>query len=84
MEFQKQVQLCFRTQLKLHNANHKQRAYHPHVTLAFRDLRKTHFYAAWEEFKDQRFQAEFEVTSFQLLKHNGTQWEVFHDYHFPG
>jgi 2'-5' RNA ligase len=52
------------------------RPFHPHVTLANRDLHKKDFIPAWEHFANRQFEYSFVVTGISLLKHNGTQWEV--------
>ncbi len=80
IETQKGVGEVCRKDLKLHNANYKSQAYHPHITLAFRDLKKQNFQLAWEEFKDKEFHASFEVSSFHLLKHDGKKWHSFHEF----
>lgn len=63
--------------LQLFNQDESMRGFHPHVTVAFRDLRKQYFVKAWEEFKDRTFEAEFPLKDFSLLKHDGKQWNVF-------
>ena len=60
--------------LAIYNANYRERKFHPHITIAFRDLRKARFFEAWDFYRDQRFEAEFEVNQLTLLKHNGTHW----------
>lgn len=52
------------------------RAFHPHITIATRDLHKKDFYTAWNYFKDKNFTAAFPATGISLLKHNGIKWEV--------
>ncbi len=81
MNLQKDVQAYFQRQLKLMNANHKQKAFHPHITLAFRDLRKVAFYEAWQEFKERQYQREIMVEEIVLFKHDGKRWLV--DKKFP-
>lgn len=54
--------------------------FHPHLTLAFRDLKRGAFRKAWAEVKDQAYSASFMVDRFALLKHNGKVWEVFSEY----
>lgn len=76
IELQKSVTETCRLDLKLLNSNYKNQAYHPHITLAFRDLKKPAFTEAWQEFKDKKFSARFLVESFYLLKHNGSNWEI--------
>jgi 2'-5' RNA ligase len=67
-------------ELNLFNANYKEQHFHPHLTVAFRDLKKTAFHEAWEEFKDKKFEGEFLVDRIVLLKHNGEVWEVFREF----
>ena len=56
------------------------RPFHPHMTVAFRDLNKSRFSLAWAEYKDKEFQAQFEAKKLTLLKHNGKFWEEFMDF----
>lgn len=44
------------------------RAFHPHVTVAFRDLKKPIFHEAWKEFMEKPFKAEFTCRSVSLLR----------------
>lgn len=74
---QKSLKRFCKTELNLFNADYKELAFHPHLTLAFRDLKKPEFYKAWEEFRDKKFEAAFTVDSIALLKHDGKEWKVF-------
>lgn len=74
---QKQLKRFCKVTLNLFNADYKELAYHPHLTLAFRDLKKPEFYKAWEEFKEKKFEAKFDVDSIVLLKHDGREWKIF-------
>ena len=56
--------------------------FHPHMTIAFRDLRKPLFYEAWKEFELKPFHATFEVNSFWLLKHDGKVWNAYREFPF--
>lgn len=75
--FQKQLKLFCKAELNLFNADYKEFAYHPHLTLAFRDLKKPEFYKAWGEFKERKFEATFGVDTIALLKHDGKEWKEF-------
>ncbi len=66
--------------LNIFNQANDLRAYHPHVTIAFRDLKKELFYKAWEEYKNKVFDASFTVNNFVLLKHNGSVWRPRADF----
>lgn len=74
---QKQLKRFCKIELNLFNADYKEFAYHPHLTLAFRDLRKPEFYKAWDEFKEKKFEASFNIASIALLKHDGKEWRGF-------
>jgi 2'-5' RNA ligase len=54
----------------------------PHITLATRDLEAQQFYKAWPEYKTRKFNAEFNVKSIYLLKHNGKFWDIYKEFGF--
>lgn len=56
--------------------------FHPHMTIATRDLSKAMFNKAWPEFQKRRFSDEFTAGSLHLLKHNGTNWDLFREFEF--
>ena len=56
--------------------------FHPHLTIATRDLSKKMFYKAWPEFKERKFRASFTVDSLHLLKHNGKHWDLYMEFGF--
>jgi 2'-5' RNA ligase len=58
------------------------RAFHPHVTIATRDLHKKSFLEAWEYFKGKHYSADWMVQSISLLKHNSRSWEAIGEYMF--
>ena len=68
--------LC-KCELNLFNAGYRNLPFHPHVTVAFRDLRKSQFEAAWTEFKARKYKASFECRKVSLLKHDGKFWREF-------
>lgn len=76
-EMQSKLMVFCRKELKLFNADYEDRAFHPHVTVAFRDLRKPMFFEAWKEFKDKPYAAKFQCSSISLLKHDGKSWLEF-------
>lgn len=59
------------------------RPFHPHITLATRDLFKKAFFEAWEKFDAMKFEATCRVTGISLLKHNKKNWEVIFTSSFP-
>jgi 2'-5' RNA ligase len=80
-QFQNQLEAFCETKLNLSNT-YKDQSFHPHLTLAFRDLRKEKFVEAWGEFKEKPFSAAFTVKQFTLLKHNGKLWQPLHSFRF--
>lgn len=56
--------------------------FHPHVTVANKDLKLSAFNKAWPEFKQRKFNGSFQANSIHLLKHNGSIWEAFHEFRF--
>lgn len=69
-----------KVELNLFNANYKEHPFHPHMTLAFRDLKKEYFKKAWEEFKEKKFEGTFPVTEIVLLKHDGKLWQAYKNF----
>jgi 2'-5' RNA ligase len=53
-----------------------ERAYHPHLTLATRDLKKEKFKTAWGELQNLDFHEEFHVQEICLLQHSGKRWLI--------
>jgi 2'-5' RNA ligase len=76
-EIQKKLFAFCKRQLNLFNARYKELPFHPHITIAFRDLKKISFYKVWDEYKTKTFSTTFNVERITLLKHNGKSWEIF-------
>jgi 2'-5' RNA ligase len=55
------------------------RPFHPHITIANRDLRKGDFPAAWAHFSNRQYQASFEAQALSLLRLTDSGWEVIAD-----
>lgn len=54
--------------------------FHPHITLAHRDMNKDVFKKIQYKLEKEKFKAGFQVKEIVLLKHNGAYWEVFRKY----
>lgn len=52
------------------------RPFHPHVTLATRDLFKKAFQEAWEVFSKKKYEASWIVNGISLLRHSKKNWDV--------
>ncbi|GCC51097.1 RNA 2',3'-cyclic phosphodiesterase [Chryseotalea sanaruensis] len=72
---QKELERFCKRSFQLFNANRLDQPFRPHLTLAFRDLKKETFGQAWNEFKNREYKANWLVESIYLLKHNGSVWE---------
>ncbi len=66
----------FKNEMGLFNADYKDLPFHPHITVAFRDLKKPAFKKAWEEFKDKKFEGGFSANCISLMKHTEGKWNV--------
>jgi 2'-5' RNA ligase len=71
-----------KTELNLFHARYRDLPFYPHITLAFRDLKKEMFENAWAEFKEKKFAGDFVVDKISLLKHDGMVWNPYADFDF--
>jgi 2'-5' RNA ligase len=62
-----------------------ERDFHPHITLAHRDLTAAAFHLAWPAYRDRVFQATAPAAGITLFAHDGTRWQESGYYPFaPG
>ncbi len=73
---QHQLAVQVKKELGLLNADYKNRAFHPHMTIAFRDLRKPQFYTARDYFSTLEYRANFLAEGLTLLKHERKEWHI--------
>ncbi len=66
-------------ELKLLNEINDLRGFNPHVTVAFRDLKKPKFYELQRLFREKQFEAAFTFNACTLLKLT-KNWEAIHDF----
>jgi 2'-5' RNA ligase len=71
---QKEIVHTLRRQLKFDRQDYRNTGFHPHMTLAFRDLKKPAFAQAWEGFSKKSYQTKFDVDKVVLLRHSGKVW----------
>ena len=74
LALQENLSHCLREKLNF-QSDRPPRPYHPHMTIAFKDLRKAVFPKAWEYFSNQGYQKSFEVRALHLLEHDGKVWQ---------
>ncbi|MGY6744963.1 MAG: 2'-5' RNA ligase family protein [Cecembia sp.] len=60
------------------------RAFHPHMTIAFKDIKAKNFDQYWACFKNKRFQAHYPVNDTALLKRVEGRWVVVHRFILKG
>lgn len=79
-ELQNQLVNHVKRNLNIFNQSDDMRGFHPHITIAFRDLKKATFYKAWEEYKTKSFSETFVCNSFSLLIHQKDEWVVLKEF----
>ncbi len=72
---------CLKESLAIVDAKAATRKFTPHMTVAFRDLSRQKFKAAWPDFQDRPFESTFIATDLTLLIHTGQRWVI--DQIFP-
>jgi len=63
---------------KGYGAKIETRPFHPHITIATRDLYKKSFAEAWAYFERKEFDTSFTAIGLSILRHNGKHWDVIH------
>jgi len=66
-------------ELRLFNEADDLRGFHPHVTVASRDLKKTKFYELQADFIGKKLNGSFNYTGFCLLKLD-KKWEILKEF----
>ncbi|MGE5658852.1 MAG: 2'-5' RNA ligase family protein [Actinomycetota bacterium] len=54
----------------------KTRPFSPHMTVAFRDLTRKNFQAAWPKFEQRSLDFEFTASQLTLLIHDNSRWNI--------
>lgn len=60
----------------------EERSFHPHVTIANRDLQQSDFPIAWQHFQQLKYDVTFPANALALLQHNGQMWEIARSFPF--
>lgn len=55
-------------------------SFHPHITIANRDITPDIFVPLWAEFKNRKLKRSFTIDRFTLLKHDGKKWQPLEDF----
>ncbi|HEX6914039.1 MAG TPA: 2'-5' RNA ligase family protein, partial [Chitinophagaceae bacterium] len=75
-QMQRDIVNSFRSFFPSISLTDKELEFHPHITVAYRDLDYRIFREAWEEYREKNFDADFEVDNFSLLQHDQKQWNI--------
>ncbi|MEO9475421.1 MAG: 2'-5' RNA ligase family protein [Cyclobacteriaceae bacterium] len=79
---QKALLRHLRKTLNIESSDYKNRGFHPHMTIAFRDLKKEAFYEAREYYASKVLNWSWMTTELALLKHNEKFWEILKTFPF--
>lgn len=82
LNIQAQLSSYLENNLGIVDAKSKNRPFSPHMTVAFKDLSKQNFQAAWPEYKDRELQFTFSATHLTLLRHDGSRWNIHSEFPF--
>lgn len=58
------------------SVSNNEKQFHPHVTIAYRDLPYDKFADAWAEYRGRKFEAQFTVDKIYLMQHDQRQWNI--------
>lgn len=64
--------------------NFKDSEFHPHMTVAFKDLKEAMFPKAWKYFRRAKYKNTFKANALNVLKHDGKEWQIFKEFGFGG
>lgn len=79
MQLQADLQTYLGNTLGIVDPRSRQRPFHPHLTVAFRDLQPAAFRQAWPEFAHKPAEYAFVATAIALLRHTGREWVSIKD-----
>ncbi|MDB9512399.1 2'-5' RNA ligase family protein [Kamptonema animale CS-326] len=82
LDIQKDLMADLETTLGIIDPVSKSRSFTPHLTVAFRDLTKENFKAAWLEFERRSLNFEFTASQLTLLIHDGERWNISREFPF--
>lgn len=82
LELQKDLMDYVEANLAIFDRVSRTRPFVPHMTVAFRDLTKQNFQAAWPEFAGRSLYFEFTAAELTLLIHDGDRWNVATNFPF--
>lgn len=78
LNFQKKIERSLESILELKNTSPHE--YSPHITVAFKDLKRPFFLKAWAHYAQVTYERMFQVEIMTLLKHDGLEWQIFNEF----
>jgi 2'-5' RNA ligase len=82
LSLQKDLMAYLEESLGIAHQTSKNRPFAPHITVAFKDLTKQNFRAAWLEFQHRELEFEFTASQLTLLMHDCRRWNVSSEFPF--
>jgi len=79
MQLQTELSHYLAEHLGIVDLRSRDRPFHPHLTVAFRDLKPAAFRRAWPEFAHKPAKYTFTASRFTLLRHTGREWSCLQD-----
>lgn len=73
---QKQILSSFEHTYPHISIPYTERTFHPHMTIAYRDLTPEQYARAIDVYQHKKYSASFRADKFYLLQHDGSQWNV--------
>ena len=74
----------FFTRHNQYKARPDKRSFHPHITIATRDLHKKSFAEAWAIYETKHFERSFTASALSVLRHNQKEWDMIYTAQFRG
>lgn len=80
LTFQKELATYLRLKANLFHPNRYDLPYHPHLTIAFRDLKREVFNDAFAHFEKTHCFCQWQVSSITLLKQENKIWQSYQNF----
>ncbi len=60
--------------------NRNNRSFHPHITIAHRDLKDSDFPEVWAAYRELPYERVFKAMELSLLKHADGEWHIYRNF----
>ncbi|WP_207423668.1 2'-5' RNA ligase family protein [Desertivirga brevis] len=77
---QKDISAVFHKNKLDPDENKSNSSFHPHITIAFRDVTPEIFIPLWAEYKNRKLKRSFTIDRFTLLRHDGKKWQALEEF----